>query len=69
MSRFLLGVDIGTSSSKVVLAHPDAEIIATGERPHELSLPPGWAEHDAEYVWWADFKEICADLLPESMVL
>ena len=49
MSEFLLGVDIGTSSSKGMLAHPDGEIIATSERPHELSLPrPGWAEHDAE---------------------
>lgn len=65
MSGFLLGIDIGTSSSKGVLAHPDGEIIAISERPHELSLPrPGWAEHDAEQVWWADFKAICADLLP-----
>jgi xylulokinase len=65
MSGLLLGVDIGTSSSKGVLAHPDGEIIATSERPHELSLlRPRWAEHDAEHIWWADFKAICADLLP-----
>ena len=49
MSELLLGVDIGTASAKGVLARPDGEIVATVERPHELSLPrPGWAEHDAE---------------------
>src|SRR6059058_3755786 len=67
MSEFLLGVDIGTSSSKGMLAHPDGEIIATSERPHALSLPrPGWAEHDAEAVWWADSVALCADLVPRA---
>ena len=55
----LLGVDIGTSSSKGVLVRPDGEIVATATRPHGTSLPrPGWAEHDAESVWWADFVAI-----------
>ena len=48
----MLGVDLGTSSSKGDLAKPDGEIIATAEKPHQLSLPrPGWAEHVAEGVW------------------
>jgi glycerol kinase len=52
MSELLLGVDIGTSSSKGVLTRPKGEVIATAVRPHELSLPrPGWAEHDAEKIW------------------
>jgi xylulokinase len=60
----LLGIDIGTSSSKGVLARPNGEVVATATRPHDLSLPrPGWAEHDAETVWWADFTTICAELL------
>lgn len=64
MSRLLLGIDIGTSSSKGVLARTDGEVVASATRPHELSLPrPGWAEHDAELIWWADFKSICAELL------
>jgi xylulokinase len=29
MSALLLGVDIGTSSSKGVLARPDGEVVAT----------------------------------------
>lgn len=67
MSELLLGVDIGTSSSKGVLARSDGEVVATAERPHELSLPrPGWAEHDAEEVWWKDFVSICRELLEKA---
>jgi xylulokinase len=67
MSELLLGIDIGTASSKGVLARPDGEVLATYARAHELSLPrPGWAEHDAEKVWWSDFKAICAELLPKA---
>ena len=49
MNGLLLGVDIGTSSSKGVLARPDGEVVATAQREHALSLPrPGWAEHQRE---------------------
>ena len=67
MSGLLLGVDIGTASTKGVLARPDGEVLATAERQHELSLPePGWAEHDAEKVWWNDFVSICKELLEKA---
>jgi xylulokinase len=67
MGDLLLGIDIGTSSSKGVLARPNGEVVARATRPHELSLPrPGWAEHDAESVWWADFTALCAALLPQA---
>ena len=67
MSKLLLGIDIGTSSSKGVLARPDGEVLAVATRPHDLSLPrPGWAEHDAETVWWADFLALCGELLPKA---
>src|SRR3954468_18003442 len=67
VSALLLGIDIGTSSSKGVLARPDGTVAAVATRPHELSLPrPGWAEHDAETIWWADFAAICATLLPQA---
>jgi xylulokinase len=63
VTDLLLGVDIGTSSSKGVLSRPDGTIVATAQRPHQLSLPrPGWAEHDGEAVWWADFVAIAREL-------
>jgi xylulokinase len=67
MSGLLLGVDIGTASSKGVLARPDGEVVVTTERPHDLSLPqPGWAEHDAEETWWKDFVSICRELVEKA---
>ena len=48
-----------------MLAGPDGAVLAKAERRHELSLPrPGWAEHDADTVWWADVRSICAELGP-----
>jgi xylulokinase len=67
MSETVLGIDIGTASSKAVLARPDGTIVAQAQRPHELSLPrPGHAEHDAEAVWWADVVELCRELLGDQ---
>jgi len=63
MTDLLLGIDIGTASSKGVLVRPDGTIVATVQRPHGLSLPkPGWAEHDGEATWWGDFVAIAREL-------
>jgi xylulokinase len=64
MSELVLGIDVGTASSKAVLARPDGTIAAHAQRRHELSLPrPGHAEHDAEAVWWDDVVALCRELL------
>jgi len=61
VDELLLGLDIGTSSSKAVLAKPDGTLVDTVERAHGVSLPqPGWVEHDAELVWWADIQALLA---------
>ncbi len=63
----LLGVDIGTSSSKGVLCSPDGNILAQTVIEHETSFPrPGWAEHDADAIWWGEFVAICRELLSGS---
>ncbi len=60
----LLGVDIGTYSSKGVLCTPAGEVLASETIEHGLSLPrPGWAEHDADGIWWRDFVGLCRALL------
>jgi xylulokinase len=62
-----LGVDIGTASSKGVLLAADGTLLAQASRPHPVSSPhPGWFEHDAVGVWWADFRAVVADLLPSA---
>jgi xylulokinase len=63
----LLGVDIGTASSKGVLVRPDGTLVAQAQRPHAASSPqPGWLEHDAISVWWQDFREIVGELLTDN---
>lgn len=61
----LLGIDIGTASSKGVLVDPaDGALVAEAVREHGTDTPhPGWFEHDAETVWWADVRALCGELL------
>ena len=67
--QFLLGVDIGTYSSKGVLVSKDGQVIASHVVPHEMSMPdPGYFEHDADDVWWHDFVEIVRNLLVNSAI-
>jgi|SRR5687767_1980611 len=63
MSDLLLGIDMGTGSSKGILTTAEGQVVATAVRPHGMSLPrPGWAEVDAEEVWWADVVGLCREL-------
>jgi xylulokinase len=70
MAKLLLGIDIGTYSSKGVLCRLDGTIVAEARADHEMSIPrPGYAEHDAEAVWWGDFRQIAralTDQVPQS---
>ena len=66
MSDVLLGIDVGTGSSKAVVANVDGQILAsaTRPRPNSMSMPrPGWAEVDAESVWWGDVVSLCQELV------
>lgn len=63
-AEFLIGVDIGTYSSKGVLVTTRGEVIASHSVPHEMDMPhPGFFEHDADRIWWGDFVHIVRELL------
>lgn len=65
--NYVLGIDIGTYSSKGVLVTVDGSVAASHVVEHEMSQPkPGWFEHDADGVWWHDFVEITSKLLEKS---
>ncbi|MBK8045891.1 MAG: xylulokinase [Anaerolineales bacterium] len=54
--RYLLGIDLGTSSVKVVLAEQDCRIIASAGAEYPILHPqPGFAEQDPE-AWWQAAK-------------
>jgi xylulokinase len=64
--RFI-GVDIGTGSAKGVLTDVDGAVLATAARPCATTSPrPGWFEHDADEVWWANVVAIVRELLTAS---
>jgi hypothetical protein len=60
----LLGIDVSMYSSKGVLVETDRTMVKTAEVEHAMSIPhPGWAEQDAEAIWWGDVVKICRILL------
>ncbi len=60
MPALTLGIDIGSTSTKVVLADPARGVLAQASAPVELrSAHPGWAEADPG-AWW---RNACA-LIP-----
>jgi xylulokinase len=93
MGRLLLGIDVGTYSSKGVLVEPvgtgaglpsiqaragektctrskgvlvepDGTVLRTHVAEHGMDIPqPGWAEQDADAVWWSDVVQNCRALL------
>ena len=65
--RLLLGIDIGSSSSKGVLVDLGGRIIAEHSVAHGFEMPqPGWAEQDAEAIWWGDFCIISRALIADA---
>jgi len=63
MGDLLLGIDIGTYSSKGVLCRPDGTILADAQTQHKISIPRiGYVEQDAESIWWTEFCQIARQL-------
>ena len=67
--KYYMGIDIGTFGSKGTLVDENANIVAQKSLNHEMEIPkPGYAEHDADKVWWGEFCEISKALIEESKV-
>ena len=61
-TNVVLGVDIGTSSSKGVLVTLDGRIVRLATREHAVDRPaPGQVEMDAA-LWWDEFESIATEL-------
>lgn len=68
--EYVLGIDVGTTSVKVILLSQEGEIADEASRPHDLiSLHLGWAEERAE-IWWKNVTECVKEIAardPERM--
>src|SRR5665647_2580771 len=68
MTSAVLGVDIGTSSSKGILVSLDGSIIGVAFREHEVDRPgPGKVEMEAD-LWWREFADLSRELLARHPV-
>ncbi len=55
----VLGIDIGTYSSKGVVCRADGTLLADARVDHGVSIPgAGRLEHDADAVWWGDLVKL-----------
>jgi len=64
MASLVLGIDVGTTSTKAVLADPrDGRVLAQASEPVVLSSShPGWAEADPAQ-WWANLARLVPAVL------
>ncbi|HVN41701.1 MAG TPA: glycerol kinase GlpK [Steroidobacteraceae bacterium] len=52
MTRFVLALDQGTTSSRSIVFDHDGAVVATAQREFTQHFPrSGWVEHDAEEIW------------------
>lgn len=69
MKPYLLGIDIGTYSSKAALTDLAGRLLHTAVVEHGISMPrPGHVEQDADLVWWADVCRLSHEILARSGV-
>lgn len=58
-----LGIDLGTSSVKIVAIGEGGSVLGQASRTYELSLPkPGWRQIDPE-LWWSETAAAVRELL------
>jgi xylulokinase len=59
MIMYLMGIDVGTTATKIILIDLDGHVVSSVEKPSTLLSPrAGWAEEDANQ-WW---KNVCIEV-------
>src|SRR6476659_5893174 len=52
MSRYILALDQGTTSSRAIIFDRQGQIVALAQKEFSQIFPkPGWVEHDADEIW------------------
>ena len=67
-----LGIDVGTSSIKVITVGPAGQLLASASSPMTVSVPrPGWSEQDPED-WWNGtclaIRSVLADIASPAVI-
>jgi xylulokinase len=62
----LMGIDIGTQSTRAALLDLEGRVVASSSTPQEMKTPkPGWAEQDPE-VWWHNALKNMHDVMEQA---
>ncbi len=57
MSKYVMALDQGTTSSRAILFDKNGQLLATDQREFSQILPkPGWVEHDPEEIWQSQLE-------------
>ncbi|OZM58057.1 glycerol kinase [Lottiidibacillus patelloidae] len=68
MSKYVLTIDQGTTSSRAILFNKQGEVIEVSQREFTQHFPkPGWVEHDAEEIW-ESVKVVIEDVLKKANI-
>src|ERR1700756_3380333 len=68
VASLVLGLDVGTTGTKAVLADPLKGVVAVASQPTALSSPhPGWAEAQPTQ-WWSNVCALVPQVLGEAGV-
>lgn len=52
MSKYILSLDQGTTSSRAIIFNHSGKIVSVAQKEFRQYFPkPGWVEHDAEEIW------------------
>jgi glycerol kinase len=68
MSKYILSLDQGTTSSRAILFDKNASIVAIEQQEFNQFYPkPGWVEHDAYEIWQTQIK-VAQNLLSKHKI-
>ncbi|MTA82324.1 MAG: glycerol kinase, partial [Actinobacteria bacterium] len=66
MTRYVLAIDNGTTSTRAILFDHNANKISSGQKETTQILPkPGWVEHDALEIW-NNTREVINDAIASA---
>ena len=52
MSKYIMSLDLGTTSCRTILFDKKGQICSVAQKEFTQHFPqPGWVEHDAEEIW------------------
>jgi len=66
MTKYVLAIDQGTTSSRAVLFDRESRVVAMAQEEYRQHYPrPGWVEHDPEDIW-ASVVRTCREAIGQA---